>query len=177
MAARKRVKPVVEEVTEETVDVAPLETDRAIKDLSTPAITESQIQPEVVEPVSPAPMPQVDTEPSLSVAGAGEAPMESLEAEPLGISEEPIDQPLEKNTPSDEKKISIKMIIVIAVVSALIAAIVSGGVYVYLSGVNKFKKQPAVEEETTTPAPATSASAEARHTTEASLAVGSKDDS
>jgi len=51
------------------------------------------------------------------------------------------------------KKMNLKLIIVITLVSALVAAFVSGGVYVYLSGVENVAKAPEEKAENSEPAP------------------------
>jgi hypothetical protein len=47
----------------------------------------------------------------------------------------------------DDKKMNLKLIVVITVLSALVAAFVSGGVYVYLSGVQSMKTEPEEKKE------------------------------
>ncbi len=75
--------------------------------------------------------------------------VEELPKENVAIVEEP--KPLAQK---DSKRMNLKLVVVITVVSSLVAAFVSGGVYVYLSGLESLSEtrdeQP---EETITPSP------------------------
>lgn len=88
---------------------------------------------------------QVETK-DLALENQQEAPTESVEE--IGSIEE---------TPKKEvKKMNLKLIVIITLVSALVAAFVSGGVYVYLSGV----EEVSTPIETQTPEPAASSTPE-----------------
>ena len=66
---------------------------------------------------------------------------------------------VETPMPKPENQTNIKLVVIITVVSALVAAVVSGGVYVYLSGVESAKTQQdeATPTPTSSPTPTTAA--------------------
>lgn len=95
---KKRIKPVIEEVVEETNK------------------PEEEKADEVVEKKS-----------------------EAIASEPEPVKEV-----------KESKKMNLKLVVVITLVSSLVAAFVSGGVYVYLSGIDSTREGPS---ETSTPVP------------------------
>jgi hypothetical protein len=68
---------------------------------------------------------------------------------------------VKKDSRAEPKKMNLKLVVTITLVSALVAAFVSGGVYVYLSGVGSSTKAPEV-----TPTPSSSPTSEATPTPE-----------
>lgn len=158
-APKKRSRPVVEEVVEEVEETPVVET--------TP-----EPEAEVVETViEETPSGKVSVEPDFSNLSSTvetpettEAPAE--ETTTTEVVEEVSDTEAQSsNEPAKEEKtqtegkgMGFKTILFITLISALVAAFVSGGVYVYLSGVNSLdlgSKEETQEEvqESTAPSP------------------------
>lgn len=70
---------------------------------------------------------------------------ESLPVEPAIAVEEPKAEALNKPK-KEEKKLNLKLVFVIMFLSAVVAAVVSGGVYVYLSGIDGTTVKDTIEE-------------------------------
>lgn len=91
--------------------------------------------------------------------------IEEVVEEPQESKEEKVEkvapEPTETKLAEEPKKMNLKLIVAITLVSSLVAAFVSGGVYVYLSGIDKVSK-----EAVATPSPTPSASPEATATPE-----------
>ena len=127
-AKKKRPKAVVEEVVEEpqAEEVAAEETTEA----ETPAAENPAAETEAAAPAAePAPAAPVET-PAPTPTVVEPAP---LEVGDTGSSEDSSSSTPEEPQ-KEKKKLNIKMIIIITIISALVAAFVSGGVYVYLNG-------------------------------------------
>jgi hypothetical protein len=114
--AKKRIKPVIEEITEE---------------VETPEVSET-----------PDTTPEETTEDTEMNTEAEEKT--ELVPETESSESKPETETAKEESSSDskpEKKVNLKMIIVITVISALVAAFVSGGVYVYLSGIESLNTE------------------------------------
>ena len=111
----------------------------------------SSVEEKEVETPSETQLEGVSVESPLESPGSFESVVEDVTPEP------------EIKKHNDSKKVNLKMIIVITILSALVAAFVSGGVYVYLSGVQSSDENV---EESPSPTPAPSESPEANATPE-----------
>lgn len=132
---KKRVKPVVEEIVEETetpkteevVEETPAEESASEKEGGV------SIEPDFSSSSSSENTTADSTEPETTDTSdtTNETPIETTET----IKEENTEVPAETASPAVEtdKKMSFKTVLFTTVISALVAAFVSGGVYVYLS--------------------------------------------
>lgn len=114
------------------------------------------IEEVVSEEVKPEPEINPETEPVEAVTSEVSTPQEPVEMPHSELEPEPEKQ----ERPKKENKMNLKMVFVITLLSALVAAFVSGGVYVYLSGLESLGDQPENEiilepspNTTTTPSP------------------------
>lgn len=147
----KRIRPVVEVVEEPQEEVLEEVVEEVVEE--TPS-TEPVVEEEVslsstggvsVEPDFSAPEVKAQETPEDSTVPENETKTEVEE-----VKEDP--KPVAEPKPT-EAKMSIKSVILIAFISALVAAFVSGGVYVYLNGVSSMKSEEKSEETTPTEAP------------------------
>jgi len=135
---KKRIKPVVEEV-EETPEV---------EEAPIPEPAESEVEEEATESADGG----VSIEPDFGSEKEEETETVDEETpEPeKAMDEGEVVEEEEKEAlaPVDNShKMSLKTILLITLVSALVAAFVSGGVYVYLTGANGLDKAETVESE------------------------------
>jgi len=153
---KKRIKPVIEEV---------IEGEDQSQEPETP-----QVEAQTTAPQSVVPLQAEEAQPEVASA------MESVSTPETEIqkeesSSEPEIEPMEdsgSSSHSDDRRVNLKMIVAITIVSALVAAFVSGGVYVYLSSTRQEAK---VVDEAATEEPASEETPEPTSTPEASEEV------
>lgn len=157
--AKKRIKPVIEEVPEVNKSAE-----------NTKGSDIESMPPLASDPPAPPAAPSSETPPPPFVPEENTLPVESVgsEVEVLPKEEkkerkspwspwlgkgsaavenvEPVQEEVDLSGDDPGGKTSLKMILVITVLSALVAAFVSGGVYVYLSSADKSKETPSMEE-------------------------------
>lgn len=136
---KKRVKHVIEEVVDSPAQEEAKTEVSLAESVSTPTETPSEppvaveTEAQVPDPASSSPEPAVEAS-----APTGDIDVEVTQVESAE----------ERMKPT--RKTNFKMIILITIVSALVAAFVSGGVYVYLNGINELSS---TSEVTATPTP------------------------
>jgi len=150
----KRIKPVVEVVEE------PIEETTTTEETEPSTITSSEEAPtesstdteniEVVEEVVEVPASETSAEPQEEVVEEVVVEDDTPATETAVEKSTPVTEVKNEEKPikTVEHKMSIKTILAITIVSALVAAFVSGGVYVYLNGVSQLKSN--TEESTET---------------------------
>lgn len=138
-APKKRIKPVVEEVVETVQDQEQVqENTEPAEATETPNVETPQAEEVVEEVVESADSDSVSIEPDFaSTESSTEEPTAAEEMTPQAEASAPALTPTP--APASTNKMSIKTILFITLISALVAAFVSGGVYVYLTGVSDMK--------------------------------------